>query len=316
MRPAIILLLVLIAAGPARAISCDGVWRDPARARDVPVRITLPDAAQRPGRPVPAVIWSPGLGGGIDNAGRWIDAWARAGIAAVRVQHPGSDAAVYARDGTPAERNARVRAGAGPDQLLARIADIGFVADELARRRRQGACNLALIDTARLGLAGHSMGAWAVQAMAGQHDAGGTQAPAVDRRFRAFIAMSSTGNPDPAIAARQFGGIGRPLLVITGSRDGVPAGAPPEIASRELAKRTAPFTGAPTDGRKALLVVADAGHMLFAGDSRRDDRETAMQDRVAAITTAWWRRWLLGDAARDHGLARPPLAPGDRWERK
>jgi dienelactone hydrolase len=310
-RSASILLLALVAAGPARAISCDGVWRDPARGREVPVRITLPEGGKR----VPAVIWSPGLGGGITNAGRWVQAWANAGIAVVRVQHPGSDAAVYARADTPAERNARIRAGTAPAQVLARIADIGFIADELARRPREGACDLRRIDMQRLGLGGHSMGSWVVQAMAGQRDAADAT-PAIDRRFRAFIAMSTTGNPDPAAATRQFGAIGRPLLVITGTRDGVSANAPPEVVQQEMAKRSAPFIGAPADGRKALLVVAGAAHMVFAGDTRRNLAEAAMQDRVASVTTLWWRRWLLGEEGLDAKLAGPALAEGDVWERK
>jgi pimeloyl-ACP methyl ester carboxylesterase len=314
-RSAPILLLALMAAAPAQAISCDGIWRDPARGREVPVRITLPARQDMDGKPVPAVIWSPGLGGGIGNAGRWVQAWQAAGIAVVRVQHPGSDAAVYAKADTPAERNARIRAGTAPGQVLARIADIGFVANELARRPREGACNLRLIDTQRLGLAGHSMGSWVVQAMAGQRDAGDAT-PAIDRRFRAFIAMSTTGSPDPAAAAHQFGAIGRPLLVITGTRDGIAASAPAEVAQQEMAKRSAPFVGAPADGRKALLVVAGAAHMVFAGDIRRNPLDVARQDRVAAITTLWWQRWLRAEEALDAELTRPTLAEGDVWERK
>jgi dienelactone hydrolase len=305
------LFLPVLLAAPAAGVTCDGLWRDSQRGRDVPVRITLPDGSG----PVPAVLWSPGLGGGLGNAGRWVQAWAAAGIAVVRVQHPGSDGAVYAGDATPAERAARVRAGIAPAQVKARIADIGFVADELARRPREGACRLARIDGQRLGLAGHSMGGWVVQAMAGQRDASG-DTPAIDRRFRAFIAMSSTGAADPATAAWQFGAIGRPLLAVTGTRDGVPAGAPPDVATREIAQRSAPFIGAPADGRKALLVLADAEHMVFAGDTRRDAAETAMQDRVIAMTTLWWRRWLLGDEGAEAALARPALSAGDVWERK
>jgi len=308
---ALALFLSVLLAAPAAGATCDGLWRDGPRGRDVPVRITLPDGSG----PVPAVLWSPGLGGGLGTASRWVQAWAAAGIALVRVQHPGSDGVVYAGTATPAERAAKVRAGASPAQLMARIADIGFIADELARRPREGACDLARIDGQRLGLAGHSMGAWVVQAMAGQRDNNG-ETSAVDRRFRAFIAMSSTGPADPASAARQFSAIGRPLLVITGSRDGVPAGAPPDVALREIAQRSAPFIGAPADGRKALLVLADAEHMVFAGDTRRGAVEIAMQDRVAAITTLWWRRWLLGDEGVEAALGKPALPEGGVWERK
>lgn len=305
------LLLPVLLAAPATGATCDGLWRDAPRGRDVPVRITLPDGKGA----VPAVLWTPGLGGGLGNASRWVQAWVAAGVAVVRVQHPGSDGVVYAGTATPAERAAKVRAGASPAQVLARIADIGFVADELARRPREGGCDLTRIDGQRLGLAGHSMGGWVVQAMAGQRDTNG-ETSAIDRRFRAFMAMSSTGPADPAEAIRLFGAIGRPLLVITGSRDGVPANATPEVAAREVARRSAPYVGAPADGRKALLVLADAEHMVFAGDTRRDAVEAAMQDRVAMMATLWWRRWLLGDEAVEAALAKPALPAGDVWERK
>jgi predicted dienelactone hydrolase len=107
------------------------------------VRINLPDGKGK----APAVIWSPGLGGTRSNASRWVAAWNAAGIAVIRLEHPGSDAAVYRGPATPQERDARVRAGIAPEQLLARIADVGFVADELARRPSEGACDLARIVT-------------------------------------------------------------------------------------------------------------------------------------------------------------------------
>lgn len=297
--------LALILSAPAAATRCDALWHDGPRGRDVPVRIDMPAGEGR----VPAVLWSPGLGGGRGSAERWTAAWTAAGIAVIRLEHPGTDGAVYAG---PRETQAeRVRAAVTPEQLVARIADVGFVADELARRGQEGGCALTRIDTDRLALGGHSMGAWVAQAMAGEQLGGIDLA---DRRFRAFLLMSSTGPADAAQAAARFAGIGRPLLVITGTLDGTAATAPPAAQAEALAMRTAPFTGAPADGRKALLVVGGASHMLFAGDRRSDAGETAMQDRVAAISTAWWRHWLLGEAAPV--LDRPALAPGDRWQRK
>ena len=301
--------VALMLAVPSLAASCDAVWRDGPRGRDVPVRIDLPGGKGS----VPAVIWSPGVGGTRSNASRWTAAWTAAGIAVVRLEHPGSDASVYRGAATPQERTARVRAGIAPEQLVARIADVGFVADELARGG--AGCDVARIDTDRLALAGHSMGAWVVQAMAGQRP-DGEHAPLIDRRFRAFIAMSSTGPIDAAAATAQFGGIGRPLLVVTGSMDGVAPAAPPEVAADQRAQRASLFTGAPADGRKALAIIDGAGHMLFAGDTRTVPAEASMQGRVTAITTAWLRHWLLGDARAERGLAKPKLAAADRWQRK
>jgi pimeloyl-ACP methyl ester carboxylesterase len=259
---------------------------------------------------VPAVLWSPGLGGGRGNGGQWVAAWLAAGIAVIRLEHPGSDAAVYAGLASPEQRAQRVRDAASPVQLMARIGDAALVLDALALGSRLGACATVRIDRDRLALAGHSMGAWVVQAMAGQRPDGLT-APVVDRRLRAFIAMSSTGPLDPAAARAQFGGIAAPLLVITGSEDGVPAGATPAVAADQRAARASLFTGVPADGRKALLVVAGADHMLFAGDTRRQPAQAAMQARVARLTRVWLRKWLLGDAA-----PLPSPAAGDRWATK
>jgi predicted dienelactone hydrolase len=292
-----------VRALPVRAAPCDAVLHDGPRGRDVPVRIDLPagDGA------VPGVIWSPGLGGGRGNAARWVAAWTAAGIAVIRLEHPGSDAHVYAGQATPEQRAARVREGASPPQLLARIGDVGLVLDTLARAPQLGGCATARIDRDRLALAGHSMGAWVVQAMAGQRPDGIT-APVVDRRLRAFIAISSTGPIDAAAARTQFGGIAAPLLVITGSMDGVPPGAAAAFAADQRAARASLFSGAPADGRKALLVVTGADHLLFAGDVRDAPAQAAMQARVARLTTSWLRRWLLGDAG-----PLPAPAAGDQW---
>jgi dienelactone hydrolase len=279
--------LALIFAAPATAAVCDAVWRDGPRGRDVPVRIDLP---------------------------RWVAAWNAAGLAVIRLEHPGSDASVYRGPATPEERQAKVRAGIAPEQLIARIADVGFVADELARQPREGACDLTRIDTDHLALAGHSMGAWVVQAMAGQRPDGDV-APLIDRRFRAFIAMSSTGPADAATAKAQFGGIGRPLLVITSNTDGVPANAPADVVADQRAKRLSLFAGAPADGRKALLLLGAADHLLFAGDTRKLPADVAMQARVARVTTLWWRQWLRGDRKAEAALAKP-VGKGDLWVRK
>jgi dienelactone hydrolase len=305
--------LALLVAAPALAAPavCDAIWRDGPRGRDVPVRINLPDGK----RTLPAVIWSPGLGGTRSNASRWVAAWNAAGIAVIRLEHPGSDAAVYRGPATPAEREAKVRAGIAPEQVLARIADVGFVADELARRGAEGGCDLSRIDTDHLALAGHSRGAWVVQAMAGQRP-DGANAPLIDRRFRAFVAMSSSGPADAAMAKTQFGGIGRPLLVITSTADGVPASAAADVINDQRARRLSLFTGAPADGRKALLLLDGGDHLLFAGDTRKTPDDVARQDRVGRVTTLWWRHWLLADAKAERALDRPALGKADQWLRK
>ena len=303
---------VFIALPAAATTVCEAVWRDMARGRDLPVRIRLPDGRAR----VPAVIFSPGLGGNRNGAEIWATGWAAQGLAVIQMEHPGSDAAVYAGAASPEDRRARVRAAASSAQLIARTGDVGFIADELARRRSEGTCDLTRIDTDRLGLAGHSMGAWTVQAIAGQRF-GPLGAALQDRRFRAFVAFSPNARPDVAPEAA-FGSIHRPFLAITGTRDGVPISGDVRLRESALEQRTGVFAGLPADGRKAQAVFDQADHMMFAGNRRAETDALGRRVQAAslAISRNWWQLWLLGDASADKTLNKPELTQRDIWQRK
>ncbi len=84
--------------------------------------------------------------------------------------------------------------------------------------------------------------------------------------------------------------------------------------------------GALPPGQKAQLVLNDADHMSFAGQTgraveiiRRDESSRHLQPAhhalVAAITTDWWRARLLGDDAAARRLVQPAgLMPDDRCQ--
>lgn len=309
-----LLLLALTGAGPV----CDAVWHDAARNRDVPVRIRLPDGSAR----VPVVVFSPGMGGSITAGGLWGTAWSSAGLAVVHVQHQGSGPEVYRGARDAADRRARVAAAATAEQLAARVGDVGFVADELGQRRLEGACDLARLDLARLGIAGHSMGAWVAQAVAGQRFGGA--APYADRRFIAAIGISPSllSRDDPA---ESLGAITIPFFVITGSEDGAPPPRKDEDAAslaarraKALADRIAPYAAMAPGGRY-LLVIDGADHMALAGNTARATAFPGVATAGVVATTAFWGATLL-DRADDKALLqtglKASLPPGDRFESK
>ena len=298
------------------ALVTDDVWPDPARSRAIPVKIRWPDAARFSGvRPV--VIFSHGLGGTVEGGTVWGQAWAAAGLVVLHVQHPGSDLAAVRAVASGFGDQPGLRSLTGPAQLLARLQDVGFALDEMARRQAAGHGRWAQARIGAVGMSGHSFGAHTTAGMAGQRYPGfdGVAEP----RLAAFVAFSPTlplvGDPLSALA-----GLTRPLLSITGTLDSdvVGVGATPE-------KRRA-FYGALPSGRKAHLVLQDADHMTFAGQTGRAaeivprtpgtrDLQAAHHALVARITTDWWLATLAQDAAAHERLQRPlDLLRGDVWE--
>lgn len=310
MRTILLASLLLLAPVPLRAEqSCDGSLRDPARQRDIPVRVRMPDGASGP---APTVLFSHGLGGSVEAGRVFAEAWAKAGHLVIHVQHPGSDMAVWRG---PGGASALLRA-ANARELEARLADMRFVASQVGTALRVGACRLAVGDRERLAAAGHSFGAITVMHLA---RAGPAAAPP---RFRAVIALSpqSPGNR-AEWAPAAFGRIAIPVLVATGSRDGSPLarGMPPEAVT---AARWAVFEALPpsaTGEAHVGLWIEGATHADFSGGSPRqgfrpDPHATSL---VAAASLAFLEANLRRATGRpDLGAARAMLKPGDRLATK
>lgn len=263
------------------------------------------------------MLFSHGLGGTIAGGERWGQAWADAGLIVLHMQHPGSDLDAVRSVARDFSDRAGLRRAIGPEQLLARMGDVRFVLDELARRSRDMLSPWREIDLQAVGLSGHSFGAHTTLGMAGQRYPG--HPGVIEPRLAAFIAFSPTlpvvGDP---VAA--FSRLNRPILCLTGTRDDdvVGVGATPD-------RRIGVFAALPP-GRKSQLVLEDADHMTFAGQTGRaveivprNERARALQpqhhDVLAALTTDWWRVHLLGDAESQTRLKRPwGLTSGDVWQ--
>lgn len=302
-----------IAARAAAQGFTDDSWTDAARSRDVPLRLRWPTGSGA----CALIVHSHGLGGNREGGDAWGRAWQDAGFAVLHVQHPGSDSEVL-RSGVRALRSA-----ASAEQLLARVADMRFVLDEIERRARDAGSPFARVRLDAIGASGHSFGAQTVQALVGQRFA--VRAALAEPRFKAFIAFSpSLRRRDDTTAQEQFGTVTRPFLAVTGSDDGevLGNGATPE-------SRAQVYDGLPP-GRRALLWLDGADHMTFAGNAQRriDGRgpfrrapavaanEPRHHTLVARTTTLWWRAQLLNDAQSQQALREKigaELGPNDRW---
>ena len=315
---ALALRAVPASAQNAAARVMDETWTDTARKRELPVRLRWPDTGAYPGER-PVVLFSHGLGGTREGGAVWGEAWALAGFVVLHLQHPGSDLAAVRASATSFNDKAGLRAAAGADQLLARLRDVGFVLDQIALRHAARQDRWASVRPSAAGMSGHSFGAHTTLGMAGQRYPGsdGISEP----QLASFIAFSPT-IPVIGDAQRAFERITRPVLSITGTRDQdvVGNGATPD-------KRMAVFAALPK-GNKAHLVLQDADHMTFGGQTGRPaeivpreqvtrDMQAVQHALVASITTDWWRATLLDDAAARARLIAPQgLRPGDMWQQK
>ena len=294
-------------------------WHDPARGREIPLRLRLPAGSG----PVPLVLFSHGLGGGLGAGSLWSQAWAAAGIATLHLQHPGSDLAVM-RQGLRALKKA-----ASPEQLRARVLDVKAVLDQLPARQRERE-DLRRLRLDAIGMAGHSFGAHTTLALAGQRFRG--QALGADERPRAFAAFSPSPGTAGVAPAESFGDIRQPTLCLTGSLDGDPLGDGSNDARETRGDwRRAVYDALPA-GDKAELWLDGADHRVFGGmelqrlplppplrerPTQAEAQTARHQALIAAVSTDWWRAQLLGDAAARERLAQPPSTLGaqDAWRR-
>jgi predicted dienelactone hydrolase len=295
-------------AGPCRVEVKDEVWRDEARTRDVPVRVYLPEIVGK----APVIIVSHGMGGRREGYRYFGEHMASHGYLVVHPQHAGSDLEAVLEEGREQRGRGRPlrRLGAvieentsDPDNLVNRPRDVSFVIDRLGA----DAAWAARADLERVGVAGHSFGAYTSMAVAGQLvDLPGEPDRCFrDERVRAAIAMSPQGPGVMGQDLRSWDGVSLPIFFMTGTKDGGQGG-------REPAWRRVPFDR--VKGPDAyFLCIEDATHMTFSdapGARLRTgaERNPAHHGYILMASTAFFDAYLRDDAAAGEWLRSDALA--------
>lgn len=287
-----------LAAGPFRVFERTADWRDEARNRTIPVRIYYPGGQG----PFPVILFSHGLGGSRDGYRYLGECWASRGYVSVHVQHPGSDASVLH---SLRPFRAMVQAARDPQNALDRPKDISFALDMLARLDTQAGSPLkGRMDLNRVGVGGHSFGAYTALAVAGrvfQTTRAGT-VDLRDPRIKACVALSSPSEGKAAdCPSYRFFSV--PCLHMTGTEDASP------IGDTTPAQRRVPYDC--INGPDEYLVTFQGGdHMVFSGRARRAAKPTdaAFQRLACVATTAFWDAYLKGDTAAKTWLDKGGLA--------
>lgn len=272
-------------------------WHDAKRDRDVPVKIYYPKvtvASKGPSSPV--IIFSHGLGGSREGYGYLGEHWANCGYVSVHLQHQGSDRAVLH---SLRPLKAMEKAAADPDAALNRPLDVSFAIDRLTALKTDASFLLHdRLDLARIGVAGHSYGAFTTMGIAG------ARLPILgsrsrDPRVKAAIAMSTPQSRGYEFD-ETFDAIEIPVFHLTGTKDGsgdTGLGAAALVGNTKPADRLLPYQHT----RRApayLLVFTGGDHMVFSGRlTAKRATDPVFQAHILSSSTAFWDAWLRHDPA-------------------
>ena len=280
----------------------EAMLRDRERQRDVGLSIDYPTSAG----PHPLIIFSHGFGGSGRGYVGLSSHWASNGYVVIKPTHV---------DNT---RLADITAANFAD----RVADVKFVIDSIPALEQKYPELKGKIDTTRIGVGGHSLGALTAMLIAGTRTFPGARSYA-DPRVKAVVAMSPQGPRESwGLTKESWAEVRTPVMFMTGDRDqGIDESETPEWR-REAFELSAP-------GDKWLVFISGAGHLAFTGrlgvmpeegqrpatmpdpndpygtnrqDARRgrpaySDPVRAVSGTIKALSLAFWDAYLRGDAA-------------------
>ena len=246
--------LTVASAWPLRAADADSFetldldWADARRQRPVPVRLYLPQNSQ----PVPLVVFSHGIGGtrrGYSWLGQHL---ARHGIAALHLQHVGSDRQLWT--GSIWNLVGRLQDAAQEAEAIHRAQDLRFALDTLLQGEFA-----PRFDANRIVAAGHSYGANTTLLASGARvEREGRVVALRDERVRAAIVISAPPFYGEAEPQKILKSVTVPSLHVTCTEDiiripGYYSGAEDRIAVFEATAST----------RKWLAMYEGGSHSMF-----------------------------------------------------
>ena len=225
-------------------------WVDADRKRNVAAKLYLPTKSSGP---VPLVVFSHGIGGSREGYSYLGKFWAANGVAALHLQHEGSDRSVWV--GNPLQMLNRLQSAAQETEAIDRAKDASFALSQvLANPIFAGK-----FDPQRIAAAGHSYGANTAMLLAGaQVEREQGMLNLRDPRIKAALLLSAPPFYGEFNADRIVANIQVPTLHITATADDI---AIPGYNSG-VKDREAIFK-AMGSSQKTLAVFEGGSHSVF-----------------------------------------------------
>jgi predicted dienelactone hydrolase len=273
--------------GPLGVEVADGLTlHDAARDKDLAYKVSYPADDGH----YPLILFSHGFGGSKGAFSTIARHWAGQGYVVIQPTHADG---LGRRDG---DRNAAGgrpgRLGAGgllagindPNRVADRVADLMLVLDSLAEIEKTTPALEGRIDAKRVGVGGHSFGAYTAMLIGGVTvDLGGEQDRSFrDRRVSCILPISAQGTGQQGLTEGSWAGLTIPMMTITGTRDRGAGGQGADWKKE-------PYAFSPP-GSKYLVVIDGANHFSFGGGL--GPRGSDVTDVVKLTSTLFWDAFL------------------------
>jgi predicted dienelactone hydrolase len=173
---------------------------------------------------------------------------------------------------------------------VGRPKDISFVIDSLPEIERRVPELHGKLDAKRIGVGGHSYGAYTTQAIGDATvQLPGNKEPVsfADKRVKAIIMMSPQGEGQMGLTQHSWDDMRLPMLVMYGSRDFGSQHQSPTWRSEAF------FKSPPGD--KYDVEIEGATHMTFVGPMFKIGRENKLFQTAKIETLAFWDSYLNFD---------------------
>ncbi len=292
----------LARSGLAVVAEADVTVRDPSRNRDIPIHVTYPIG----NGPFPVIVFSHGAGGTGESYRPLSRFWATRGYVVIAPTHTDSASGKVDARSLDVLRETAADALADPKAWEGRVTDLTYTIFSLEEIGTKVAPLTGKLDGRHLGVAGHSLGAFTAQLLAGATVTVGKGAKPrsfADPAPKAFLLLSPQGKGQQGLTATSWAEVTRPLMVMTGSRD-------KGVGGQEPSWRLDPYLLSPP-GDKYAVLFEGASHLSFTGraaepgaalprgkgkDAVSADQEIAIFTEVKIASLAFWDAYLKGDA--------------------
>ena len=295
-----------LADGPYAVETIDQTIHDAKRNKDLAVRFLIPKS----GGPFPVIVFSHGAGGSGQNYFPLTGFWATHGYVVIQPTHNDSIALRKAK-GEPVPASPRELVDEyrfDTDDWINRVRDITLIMDSLSDLEKRLPQLKGKMDQKRVGVGGHSYGAFTTQMIGGVllDLPNGPKAQSFsDDRPRALMLLSPQGKTQNGLTESSWKNMTRPTMSMTGSND-------TGVMGQSASWREDPFTYSPP-GDKYLVFIDGAFHMSFTGALAQGDNpqlarrpmvarlvgrtdQKAIFDYVKIASIAFWDAHLKNDA--------------------